>query len=292
MADRVFKNVTIIGLGLMGSSLGKAIIKYCHGIKVTAVVRREEIVDKVISRKAAHNCTLNIEEGLKNADLVILSMPVKTICGFCEKISPFIKQGAVVTDMGSTKEKIIFSMRKNLPAAVNFIGSHPMAGSEKTGIDSSYAELFQNSICVLTPDETQNAQTTDKTKLFWESVGCEIKIMSAKTHDYLIGAISHIPHLMASILVNFASQVSSDNFSAIGFASTGFIDTTRIASGSVPMWQDICLSNKKNIVEHLNAIKDNIDTITDALVNNDTDKIKFFLKNAQKYRNNHLLKDK
>ena len=291
MADPGFKNITIIGLGLMGGSLGKAILKYCNGINVTAVVRREEVVEQVINQKAAHKCTLNLKEGLKDADLVVLSMPVETICKFCVTISPFLKKGAIVTDMGSTKEKIVYAMKKNLPPNVNFIGSHPMAGSEKTGIDNSYAELFQNSICVLTPHDTSDQSLTNKMKCFWEQVGCRVKSMSPETHDYLIGAISHIPHIMASLLINFTNETESDAFSAINLASSGFIDTTRIASGSVPMWEDICLSNKKNIIEHLNSIKNHITILEKALTDNDNTTITNYLKNAKQSRDNLLTKD-
>lgn len=246
-----FTHVTIIGMGLMGGSLGKALVRNFDHITVTGIVRRDSAVNEVINHKAAHLCTTNLEEGLAQADCVVLATPVEVLCSYAGYMAPYLKPGCVVTDMGSTKEKIVAVMTNELPDSVHFVGSHPMAGSEKTSIEHATSTLFEKSLCIVTPDESINKAALDAVIGLWESVGCRIRQMSPSDHDRLVAAISHVPHLIASCLVNAAADMRTESCTALELASTGFIDTTRIASGSPVMWQDICTSNKKSIVELL-----------------------------------------
>lgn len=279
-----FKNITIVGMGLMGGSLGKFLVSQNKEITVTALVRRDNAIDHVLSHKAAHKCTTDIYDGIKDADLVIISTPVEIICEYGKRILPYLKRNVVVTDMGSTKDKIVKSMTVAIGEKAVFIGSHPMAGSEKTGLENSYPELFLNSLCVLTPLEESPVYLVEKLKLFWENVGCRVMQLPPDIHDYLISSISHVPHIVAAVLVNFASKIRSDIFSSLDFASSGFRDTTRIASGSPEMWNDICSSNSINIASQLEIVENMIHKIRNAIQNGDNDQVLKFLCESKNIR--------
>ncbi|MDX9702607.1 MAG: prephenate dehydrogenase [Candidatus Auribacterota bacterium] len=279
-----FKNIAIIGMGLMGGSLGKALCQQFSGVTVTGIVRRENAVDEVISNNAAHYCTTDLCEGLKHADLVVLAIPVETICGFAPKIAPLLADGCVVTDMGSTKEKIVSAMNDALENTAYFVGSHPMCGSEMASIGNASAELYRNALCIITPDDRTNTSSAQKVERFWKSIGCRTTLMPPAGHDRLVAAISHIPHLIAAGLVNTAKQVTSDSCTAFELASSGFIDTTRVASGSPEMWLDICVSNWRHIVEVLKKFEDVICALRHNIEKQDVPEILSFLQTAKTAR--------
>ena len=281
-----FKNIAIIGMGLMGGSLGMALCGNFSQCRVTGVVRRENAIEGVLTHHAAHHCTTDLQEGLHDADLVILAIPVEKICDFAPKIAPFLKSGAIVTDMGSTKEKIVNSMDAILDDNAHFVGAHPMCGSEMTSIDHAFDTLYNDALCIVTPDKNTNFNASSKVELFWKSVGCRVTIMSPSEHDKLVAAVSHIPHLVASGLVNTAAQTRSEHSSSLDLASSGFIDTTRIASGSPEMWQDICTSNKKYIIDVLKHFEDIMRNLRIYIENQNIDEILTFLKTAKDARDN------
>ncbi len=286
MVDLGFRNISIIGMGLMGSSLGKALVKFCPCTRVTGIVRREEAVGQVVAQKAAHICTLSLADGLKDADLVVLSMPVEVICRFAGKIAPYLKAGCVVTDMGSTKKQIVDTVSATLAGKAVFIGSHPMAGSEKTGLDNAYPELFEGSVCIITPEKNIDKALTARLSRFWQNVGCRIKYIPPDEHDLLIAAVSHVPYLVASALVNFAGDIQSDNVRALDVATPLFKQTTRVASGSPQMWRDICLSNKTHILAVMQKLEENIKFVRETLLDEDEQAIKAYLHKAKSARDN------
>jgi len=279
-----FKNVTIVGMGLMGGSLGKAIISRFNDVKVTGVVRRAEMIDSVLSRKAAHKCTTDLQKGISDADLVVLSMPVEVICQYGQKILPYLKDSAVVTDMGSTKTKIVEILSGVLGDKAFFIGSHPMAGSEKTGLENSYPGLYEDSICIITPVDKSPLYLVEKLKKFWENTGCRVVLLPPDVHDSLISAVSHVPHLIAAVLVNTASKIKSGGYTSLDFAGAGFKDTTRVASGSPEMWDDICITNKINIADQLQMVEIAIREIRKNILNENKDAILEFLTQAKRIR--------
>ncbi|RJP60208.1 MAG: prephenate dehydrogenase [Candidatus Auribacter fodinae] len=276
-----FKHVAIIGMGLMGGSLGKALIKYSPSTFVTGIVRREEAVQGVLDAGAAHECTTDIPSGLAQADLVVLSTPVRSICSIGKAIMPFLKKGCILTDMGSTKSIIVEELTEVCPENVYFVGAHPMAGSEKTSIKYADADLFRNALCIVTPSPAVPSDLSCRVSRFWNVVGCKIKTMSAADHDKLVCAISHIPHLVASSLVNFAESIQTDEFSSLELASTGFGDTTRIAAGSADVWKDICMTNKQNIVSQLDKCATMLSDLSNMLKCDAMDNVVAFLENAR-----------
>ncbi|MCB1196085.1 prephenate dehydrogenase [bacterium] len=295
----MFKKITIIGMGLMGGSLGKAIIKYIPDAHVIGIVRRQEAVQEVLTAKAAHECTMSYEEGLHDADLVVLSLPVLAICACAESIVPHLKKGAVLTDMGSTKQAIIEKMREIIGKDRFFVGSHPIAGSEKTGVAHSSQDLFLGSVCIVTSDvvgtfshplahEIANEFALRNLRSFWEKVGCRVSVMSSNAHDCLLSAVSHVPHFLSVVLMHFAGDIVYDNQQAVRYTGPGFRDTTRLAGGSPELWADIALTNKHNVLEHLNAINQQINTFLNILQKNDKDELVTYLSKAKKLRENSM----
>ena len=277
----MFNTVTIIGMGLMGGSLGKALLKYAPDIQVTGVVRRPEAIDEVLQAKAAHSCTMNLEEGVADADLVVLSLPVLSICQFASKIAPYLKKGCVVTDMGSTKKTIVQRVTKALGADAVFIGSHPIAGSEKTGISSASGDLFCDSLCIVTTDNSEQKENGKRVRKFWEVVGCRVSHMDSETHDYLLSAVSHVPHLISAVLMHFSETISCRDLSALDLAGSGFRDTTRLAAGSAGMWADICLTNKSNLMTHLRHVIEQMNSFLHILDSEDKKGLIDYLEHAR-----------
>lgn len=284
MGESGFKNLSIIGMGLMGGSLGKAVLKYCPEITVTGIVRREEMLDSVLEAKSAHKSTMDLKNGLKDADLVILSMPVEAICKFGCEIREYLKSGTVVSDMGSTKTKIVKSLTDTIGDNGVFIGSHPMAGSEKTGLDNSSYDLFQNSTCILTPLESTDKGLVDKLSVFWGKIGCRSMVMTPEEHDTQIAAVSHVPHIAAAGIVTVANELNKQTKTVFDLIGTGFKDMTRIAAGSPDIWLDICSSNKDCISEQLKKLQDKIEDFRKAIVEEDTQAVIKFLSEAKEVR--------
>jgi prephenate dehydrogenase len=264
-----FKKITIIGVGLIGGSLGLALKKKNPKFKITGIDKLE-IIEKAIARGAIDEGTINLENGIKKADLIIIATPVKTIIDLLPRISPFIKKGCIVTDTGSTKGKIVETADKILSKDVYFVGGHPIAGSEKYGIDSADPHLFQDKTYILTPTKDTNLLALKKIFLLIKIINAKRLILDPLEHDRIVGAVSHLPQIMAVSLTNMigelGQQENNDNyFKAIG---EGFKDMTRIASSPYKMWEDICETNQENILEMIQEFRNYLWTIEDKLKNN------------------------
>ena len=264
-----FKKITIIGVGLIGGSLGLALKKKNPKFKITGIDKLE-IIEKAIARGAIDEGTINLENGIKEADLIIIATPVKTIVDLLPRINPFIKKGCIVTDTGSTKGQIVKTADKILSKDVYFIGGHPIAGSEKYGIDSADPHLFQDKTYILTPTKDTNLLALKKILLLIKIINAKRLILDPLEHDRIVGAVSHLPQIMAISLTNMigelGQQENNDNyFKAIG---EGFKDMTRIASSPYKMWEDICETNQENILEMIQEFRNYLRIIEDKLKNN------------------------
>ncbi len=182
-------------------------------------------------------------------------MPVLDVIRIGKEIAPFLKKGALVTDAGSTKQMIVEELERALPRGVNFIGAHPLAGSEKRGAQQANAELFKNALCLLTRTKKTSPEALKKVASLWRRLGCRIKILSPQAHDKIVAIISHLPHLAAGQLVKTAKA-------DLGYAASGFLDSTRIASSDDEIWTDIFISNRVNINQSLNAYINNLKAIS------------------------------
>jgi prephenate dehydrogenase len=264
-----FKKITIIGVGLIGGSLGLALKKKNPKFKISGIDKLE-IIEKAIARGAIDEGTINLENGIKEADIIIIATPVKTIVDLLPRINPFIKKGCIVTDTGSTKGQIVETADKILSKDVYFVGGHPIAGSEKYGIDSAVPHLFQDKTYILTPTNDTNLLALKKIFLLIKIINAKRLILDPLEHDRIVGAVSHLPQIMAVSLTNMigelGQQENNDNyFKAIG---EGFKDMTRIASSPYKMWEDICETNQENILEMIQEFRNYLRIIEDKLKNN------------------------
>jgi len=249
----IFRKVAIIGVGLIGGSIGEAIKKKRLAGTVIGVGHRASSIDEALKRGAIDKGTLDAVKGVAGADLVIIATPVRLIPEVARKISRSLKKGCVVTDVGSTKTEIVRSLERILPKGVDFVGSHPLAGSEKRGIVFAQDDLLKGSIVIMTKTKKTKISSLNRLSGFWRSLGVErVAIRSPEDHDRIVAEISHLPHIAAVAIVNSASDQSLE------FASTGFKDTTRIAASDPDIWRDICVTNRKEIIKALEKYERNI----------------------------------
>ena len=249
------KKVAIIGVGLIGGSLGLALKKRTLAEEVIGIGHRQESLDKALRVGAVDRITLKLEEGVEEADLAVIATPVGLIPGMVRRISPALPPGAMITDVGSTKGNIVREIDGIIPEGISFVGGHPLAGSEKRGVEEARSDLFEKSVCVLTPGEKTPSRSLETIKSLWDRVGAKILVMKPEDHDFLIAATSHLPHLIAAALVNLVNDLKEEDKRTISLIAGGFRDTTRIAASSPELWRDICLSNRNNLTVMIDKFK-------------------------------------
>ena len=264
-----FKKITIIGVGLIGGSLGLALKEKHLNFKIVGI-DKQEIIEKAIARGAIDEGTVNLEEGIKEADIIIIATPVKTILNILTQINPFLKKGCLVTDTGSTKKQIVQKANKILSKDIFFIGGHPMAGSEECGIESADPYLFHNKTYILTPALKSNLRALKKVSLLIKMIGAKKLILDPLEHDRIVSAVSHLPQIIAVSLINTIGELAlrGNNYNYFKAVGEGFKDMTRIASSPYKMWEDICDTNQENILEIIREFKNYLEVIEHKLKNN------------------------
>lgn len=281
-----WNKIAIIGIGLLGGSLGLAIRERGLAKSVYGYVRRQEVIEKCVASGIVDWAGCDLREVVNDADLIILCTPILQMKSLVEKMLPYIKQGAILTDVGSAKEKIVAELESMVQnSGAFFVGSHPMAGSEKTGFEYARADLFNNAICIVTPTQNLPRTITNKVKNFWKSIGGRVIELSPEIHDVLVSRASHLPHLLAAQLVLYVLDSNYPEQQAT-LCATGFRDTTRIASGSPEMWRDIALVNKDNLIKTLDEFIIRLEQLKRTLDEGDVGKITEFFNTAK------LLRDK
>jgi len=283
-SDFSFNKITIIGVGLIGGSLGLALKEKKPNFKIVGI-DKQEIIEKAIARGAIDKGTVDLEEGIEKADIIIIATPVKTILNLLPQINPFLKKGCLVTDTGSTKQQIVQKANKVLPKDIFFVGGHPMAGSEECGIESVDPYLFHNKNYILTPTYKSNLVALKKVSLLIKIIGAKKLILDPLEHDRIVSAVSHLPQVMAVSLINAIAELAlrgnnNNYFKAIG---KGFKDMTRIASSPYKMWEDICETNQENILEMIKEFRNYLEVIEDKL-KNDPSSLKEEFQKASKLR--------
>jgi len=283
-SDFSFKKITIIGVGLIGGSLGLALKEKKPNFKIIGI-DKQEIIEKAIIRGAIDEGTINLKEGIKEADVVILATPVKIILDLLPQINPFLKKGCLVTDTGSTKTQIVKKANKVLSKDIHFIGGHPMAGSEKYGINSANTHLFLDKTYILTPSNKSKLAALEKIFLIIEMISAKRLILDPFEHDKIIAAISHLPQILAVSLTNTISTLvqeenNNNYFKVIG---GGFKDMTRIASSPYKIWEDICQTNQENILRSIQEFRNYLEVIEEKL-KNDPSSLKEEFQKASKLR--------
>jgi prephenate dehydrogenase len=262
-----FNKVAILGVGLIGASFALALRKKGLCGYIAGFGRSEENLIEARKRGIIDSFERNAAEVCRDADLIVLATPVGTFQDLIRQSSASFKTGAVVTDTGSVKGDLVYEMEKLMPGGVRYIGSHPIAGSDRSGIDYSRAGLFENSKCIVTPTRDSDRGAVDKIVDLWRSLGSDVITMDPARHDRIYASVSHLPHVIAYTLVNTAADIDP---SCLEFSGQGFRDTTRIAGSSPDLWRDICLMNRNNLVEMIAIFQKNLETLSRYLRDSDS----------------------
>jgi prephenate dehydrogenase len=249
----LFEKAAILGVGLIGGALGMVMKKKRVVKEVIGVGKDPSQLELAIDREAIDRYEKDPRKAVEDADLVILATPVMSFEPLTALILPHLKQDAVVTDVGSVKAGIVDRLDRIVEKRARFVGGHPIAGSERSGVEAATAELFKGSLCVITPTPHTHLDAIEAVKSLWEEAGCRVILMEAATHDRILAAVSHLPHLTAYALVNAVLEAQVKNHDPLQFAGGGFRDFTRIAASSPEMWRDICLSNRDQILSMMEA---------------------------------------
>ena len=281
----MFKKVCIIGCGLIGSSLARAIKKYNLSEKIVSSNRSDIVNKKVLDLKIVDDSSSDTQKMVNDSDLIIIATPLSSYENVISKIKNSLKNGMILTDVGSVKEKVINLVEKAIPKDVSWIPSHPIAGTEESGPEAGFSELFKNRWCILTPSKKAKEKDINTLKSFWKQIGSKVDIMNAKQHDYILSITSHIPHLVAYNIVNTSMNIQKEKKSAIiKYSAGGLRDFTRIAASNPIMWRDIFIQNKANTSEAINKFIANLEELKNAIENEDGKKLEEIFTKTKKIR--------
>ncbi|GAK72919.1 putative prephenate dehydrogenase [Agrobacterium rubi TR3 = NBRC 13261] len=252
MTDILFDRIALIGIGLIGSSIARDIKELGLAREVVISTRSAETLKRAEELELGTAYTVSAADAVKDADLVIVSVPVGASGAVAEQIAPHLKAGVIVTDVGSTKASVIAQMAPHMPQNVHFIPGHPLAGTEKSGPDAGFTGLFRDRWCIFTPLPGTDVDALAKLRSFWERLGSRIDEMDAEHHDKVLAIVSHLPHIIAYNIVGTADDLGTVTESeVIKYSASGFRDFTRLAASDPTMWRDVCLHNKDAILEML-----------------------------------------
>lgn len=283
----VIRQIAIIGIGLIGGSLGLA-IKAAQGAKVEVIgIDTNQGSLAKAKQIGAVDCFSSDYREIRNADMIFMCTPVLQIAAIIKEIAPYLKQGAILTDTGSTKTYLMEQIVAVLPKGVHFIPGHPMAGREKSGIEAAVKNLFHDKWYILTPSQDADIQAIENVRQVISWTGAKITEMNAAEHDWCTAIISHVPHIGAAALVNLL-KYSKDQDSSIKLAGGGFRDTTRIASSNADMWADICITNAACIADSLDKFSQIISEVAESIRQGDRSSIHHFFSIAKERRDRLL----
>ena len=281
----MFKKICIIGCGLIGSSLARAIKKNNLAEQLVSSNRSDAVNKKVIELKIVDDSSTDTKKMVHDSDLIVIATPLSSYKDVILKIQDSFKDGAILTDVGSVKEHAISLVEKNIPENISWIPSHPIAGTEESGPEAGFSELFKNRWCVLTPTKKSKAKDTKLLQNFWEKVGSKVDIMEAKQHDYILSITSHIPHLIAYNIVNTSLNIQEEKQSTIvKYSAGGLRDFTRIAASNPIMWRDVFIQNKKNTSKMIDKFIENLEDLKSAIENEDGKKLEKIFTKTKKIR--------
>ena len=268
--NQKIKKVAFIGMGLINSSLARDLKIKKFYLSSSAYSRRLSTINKIKKLKLVDFASSNIEKTIKEADIIIVGIPVAAYQEVFKKICNNIKPGAIITDVGSVKKEVINSVKKYIPKNIEFVPGHPIAGTENSGPESGFAGLFKNGWCILTPNKNTSKNSVKIIKYMWQLVGMKVDIMDSNYHDEVLAITSHIPHIIAySIVGTIANLQNTIKKEVIKYAASGFRDFTRIAASDPIMWRDIILYNRQSILKMLNLFKKDLSKLEHAIDNND-----------------------
>jgi len=281
----MFKKVCIIGCGLIGSSLARAIKNNDLATIIVSSNRSDAVNKKVIELKIVDDSSPDTKKMAEGSDLIIIATPLSSYENVISKIKDCLKNGTILTDVGSVKENIISLVEKSVPENVSWIPSHPIAGTEESGPEAGFSELFKNKWCILTPSNKAKDKDIKLLKTFWEKIGSKVDIMEAKQHDYILSITSHIPHLIAYNIVNTTINVQDKKETdVVKYSAGGLRDFTRIASSNPIMWRDIFIQNRKNTLKMIDNFIENLEVLKKAIEKEDGKKLEEIFIKTKKIR--------
>jgi len=270
--------ITIIGVGLIGGSLGLAIKKRGLANRIVGVTAHRNTLVKAVRRKAVDKGVSDIKASVAHSDLVIVATPVDKVVGTIERIVPCLKEGCIVTDVASVKKDIVGAAEKILGKRAYFVGAHPMAGSEQRGIDNAHADLFKGAPCIVTETKRTVVKALRFMEAFWRRVGMKVYVLTPSEHDRRISSVSHLPHITASAL-SLAVRPSS-----LIFAATGFEDTTRISAGNPDLWSSIFMANRSNLIKDVDIYISRLNELKGCIAGRRVPRLRRLLGRAKKRR--------
>ena len=271
MKKTLIENMAIVGVGLMGGSLAMSLREKGEVGHVTGIGRGLENLEKAKDLDIVDGYTQSLKDGLEDADMIVVATPVGSIVDLIKSNQEYMKDGAIITDVGSVKEEIVNEVDAILDSRLSFVGGHPIAGTEKSGAGAAFPELYSGSRCILTPSDKTDNRALETVENMWELTGAEVIIMDAPAHDKILASISHLPHVVAYALVNTVDGVRDFSENIMKYSAGGFRDFTRIASSSPEMWRDICFMNKKALLEMMDSYIAELREIRSMIDNDDMD---------------------
>jgi prephenate dehydrogenase len=282
----MINKITIIGVGLIGGSLAKALKEKNLAKNVFGFGRDHSRLEEAKKCNIIDNYSTDIEEAVNQADIIVIATPVGTFQNIFNEVKPLIDDNVIISDVGSTKTNIVDIAKEVLGAKSQcFVPAHPIAGKEKSGFEASDGSLYDGKKVIITPIEGNLTESIQVIDSMWKNVGAEVDFMSPESHDDLLGMTSHLPHMLAFSLVNY---LVDQNPSASIYAGGGFKDFSRIASGDAVMWRDICLQNKDQIISHLKGYQSTVDELIVAIDEEDVVKLELLFATAKKTRDSWI----
>jgi cyclohexadieny/prephenate dehydrogenase len=274
MIERQLDRVALIGIGLIGSSLARALRRDSPQTRIVACARRAETLATVRRLELADETTDDPAEAASDADLVVIATPLSAYAEIGRRIAPALKPGAILTDVGSVKRAVIRDLGPHVPPGVHFVPGHPVAGTEHSGPEAGFAELFRGRWCILIPLPETPSDAVAEVARMWERVGMRVVTMSADHHDKVLAVTSHLPHLIAYTIVGTATDLEDSLKSeVIEFSASGFRDFTRIAASDPVMWRDIFLNNREAVLEILQRFNEDLTALQRAIRWGEGDKL-------------------
>ncbi|MEX1154826.1 prephenate/arogenate dehydrogenase family protein [Parvibaculum sp.] len=263
---KLFDRVALIGLGLIGGSLGHAMKRDGIAGHIAGYARSDATRKRALEIGFIDSVHETATAAAADADLVVICTPVGALADVAGQIEPALKKGAIVTDVGSVKVAVVRDVGPHIPDGVHFIPGHPIAGTEESGPDAGFAELFDGRWCILTPVPGTEAQALEKLSAFWTACGSNVDVMEPRHHDLVLAIVSHLPHIIAYNIVGTASDLETVTQSeVIKYSASGFRDFTRLAASDPTMWRDVCLNNKEPILEMLARFSEDLTALQRAI---------------------------
>ncbi len=278
--DPLFRTVTLVGVGLLGGSLGLALKQRGLAETIRGVGRRQSTLDTALKLGAIDEGFLDLEAGVHEADLIVICTPANAVATTLDTLRTACSPSAIITDVASTKSLICDHARNTWPSPLRFVGSHPMAGSEKFGPEHASPDLYENAVTFVEAQHDHADDAYTKITQLWEALGSKVVTIDANAHDQWVACTSHIPHVTASALVQLIDQPTE----AAPFIGNGFKDTTRVAGGRPEIWRDICLTNPNAIAQGLRNLSAQLNAVADAIEENNSDALDDFFERGVQAR--------